>query len=111
MSNFESSKNNIQPVTIHPINNVYVPLKDNETTSNTSQLKIVTNEGMRDFDIKDFVKVNQKVDQTILNKLKINNLILKDNIFSRVFIGGFSICGIYILYNLLYKKRSNVYRK
>ena len=80
------------------INGIYVPLKkednNNEETSH----------------INNFIKINQindlanTNDNYQFNPTPLETLILNDNLSSRIFIGGISVVGIYILYNLLYKK-------
>lgn len=86
-------------ITLEPINNVYVPLKTDENSRFATGLSINSNEGTRVFDIKNFKKIDQKTEP-----IRKRHLVLNDNIFSRVFVGGISVFGIYILYNLLYKK-------
>jgi len=88
------STNNID---IKNINGVYVPLKKEDNEEET-------------IDINNFFKLNQNNDLAVnntndqFNPTNIQTLILNDNLSSRFFIGGISIVGIYILYNLLYKK-------
>lgn len=100
---FSTTSTNLKPVNLENINGIYVPLKQTSDTTNGSY-KI---EGMRDFDIQNFINIHQKNDQRTINELKDRDLILNDNIFSRVFIGGISFFGLYVLYNFLYKTKNN----
>jgi len=103
-SSTTTNKPELGTVKLENINGIYVPLK--QTDSNNGY-KIENIEGMRDFDIKSFMNINQKIDQKTINELTDRNLILNDNIFSRIFIGGISFFGLYVLYNFLYKTKNN----
>ena len=103
---FSTTTNNLEPVNLENINGIYVPLKQTDNTVNGGY-KIENIEGMRDFDIKKFINIHQKTNQITINELKTHDLILNDNIFSRVFIGGISFFGLYVLYNFLYKTKNN----
>jgi len=99
---FTSSTNNLEKnaINIKAVNGIYVPLKNNENKQKYT-------EGLSEIDINNFIKINQKDND---NNLGLNyikgeqHLILNDNITTRVFIGGISVFGIYILYKLLYVK-------
>lgn len=100
------NKFNLEPVSLENIKGIYVPLKKTENTSKIGY-KIENIEGMRDFDIKNFMNIHQNIDQKTINELKTRELVLNDNIFSRVFIGGISFFGLYVLYNFLYKTKNS----
>jgi len=107
VSNFSTKTNdsNLELVDLKNINGIYVPLKQTNNTADGYNIGNI--EGMRDFDIKNFLNINQKVDQKILDELNGQDLVLNDNIFSRVFIGGISFFGLYVLYIFLYKTKKN----
>jgi hypothetical protein len=98
---FNSSMNTplTNNIDIKNINGIYVPLK----------IEDKNNEELSDFNINNFIKINQNNNLGLndTNNCQLNpprDLILNDNLSSRFFIGGISAFGLYILYNLLYKK-------
>lgn len=100
---FPSSTNKLEKnaINIKEINGMYVPLKKKENNQKYT-------EGMSEIDINNFIKINPKnTDEYLeLNYSKgEQDLILNDNIATRVFIGGISVFGVYILYKLLHIKR------
>jgi hypothetical protein len=102
---FSSKTNNskLGAINLENIDGVYVSLKQSDNIN--GGYKIENIEGMRDFDIKNFVNINQKIDQNALNDIRKQDLVLNDNIFTRVFIGGISFFGLYVLYSVLYKTK------
>jgi len=104
VSNFSTKPNEskLEPISLENINGIYVPLKQKD--NNADGYKIENIEGMRDFNIQNFININQKIDKKVLNE---RDLVLNDNIFSRVFVGGISFLGLYSLYILLYKMKNN----
>jgi len=97
----KSDNSNLGTINLENIDGVYVPLKQTDNTNDG--YKIDNIEGMRDFDIKKFININQRIDQSIIDSMNTQNLVLNDNIFSRVFVGGISLFGLYVLYGILYK--------
>jgi hypothetical protein len=99
---FTSSTNKSEKnaINIKAVNGIYVPLKKNENKQKYT-------EGMSEIDINNFIKINQENEDKYLGLNYIKGeqqLILNDNITTRVFIGGISVFGVYILYKLLYVK-------
>jgi len=100
---------NLETVNIEKIDSVFVPLKESDRLATNCKIGII--EGMRDFNIQHFTKINQTNDKLFMEQIKnqeIKNqqLIMNDNIFTRVFVGGISIFGLYVLYNFLYKSKN-----
>jgi hypothetical protein len=116
-----------QNVNIELIDGVYVPLRDKDTDKATGVAKIgnIHNEGIaransvgddrifrngmgekeEGFDFKDVLRVKQHTDDKMLKDMNARHLVLNDTPATRIFIGGASILGLYVLYNLLYKKK------
>ena len=92
-----------QNVNIDLIDGVFVPLK-NEDPVKPGVAKIVNIENEEGFEFKDVVQINQYADHSTMNELNIKHLIFDDTPVTRIFIGGVSIFGLYVLFNLLYKK-------
>lgn len=103
---YSNYTNNQPPVQIEvkPIKNEYIPLKTTDVQHKTNKAFI---EGMTD---------NNNIIQYIINEQrtepqkclqqeqqKESQLILKDDITTRLFIGGISVIGLIAFFNLLYK--------
>ena len=104
MSSFDSLETDKkQNVNIDLIDGVFVPLKDEETVK-PGVAKIGNIENEEGFEFKDVVQINQYTDHNTMNELNVKHLIFDDTPVTRIFIGGVSIFGLYVLFNLLYKK-------
>jgi hypothetical protein len=105
-SSFDSlNSNDKQTVNIDLIDGVYVPLKDEKTVTPHGVAKIVNMQNEEGFEFKDILHVNQRVDSKTMKDLRVKHLVMNDTPTARIFIGGVSVFGLYVLYNLLYKKK------
>ena len=104
LSSFDSLETNEkQNVNIDLIDGVFVPLKNEETVKPVvAEISNIENE--EGFEFKDVVQINQYTDQNTMNELNVKRLIFDDTPVTRIFIGGISIFGLCVLFNLLYKK-------
>lgn len=92
-----------QNINIDLIDGIFVPLKDKETVK-PGVAKIGNIENKEGFEFNDVVQINQYIDHNTTNELTVKHLVFDDTPVTRIFIGGISIFGLYILFNLLYKK-------
>jgi hypothetical protein len=110
MSLFQSSfsslnTNEKQTVDIELIDGVYVPLKDEKTVDHNGVAKVGNMHSEEGFEFKDILHVKQHTDNKMMDDLHVRHLVLNDTLTARIFIGGTSIFGLYVLYNLLYNKK------
>lgn len=102
---YSLNTNENQIVNIDLIDGVYVPLKNEKTVTTHGVAKIGNIHREEGFEFKNIIHVKQNTDNEMMNDLHIRHLVLNDTLTARIFIGGTSIFGLYILYNLLYNKK------
>jgi len=104
-SSFDSvNSNERQSVNINLIDGVFVPLKDEKMVAPAGLAQVGSIRNEKGFDFEHILRIKQHTDDKTMKELNVKHLVLNDTIFARIFIGGTSIFGLYVLYNLLYRK-------